>query len=410
MSGSVLGASNLVVIDAVTQFVGGTQATWNNITVPIPSGLVVYATDTTVFKIGDGITLYASLPVAFRLSDLLALLESLNSVSGVPTLTSTPATSDNSNAVADTAFTKNAIAAALAGDPVLTGATVASLPPSTDNGLAVAPTEWVKNVVAAALNNTPLTGTPVAPTAAPGTSTTQIATTQFVETAISGASEPGRQLNLRSFSTPGTFTYIPTSGTQRVIALAQGAGGGGGGTAATSTGYLAIATPGSAGATACGGVNSGFSGITITVGAAGTGGAAGNNNGSNGGFSSFGSFITAPGGWGGNGGAANNTLSVQPFCSEGATPYGSSSNVFNQSGQPGGIGMAEIGQGFLWSGQGGSSPYGAGGAAQSGGGPGPNAAATGYGAGGGAAHAVSGCPAYAGGNGSGGLVLVWEYS
>ena len=72
MSG--LGGTSLSVINAITQFVGGTTATWNDVTVPIPDGLWIYASDTTNLKKGDGVHLYADLPVEFTLSSLLAIL------------------------------------------------------------------------------------------------------------------------------------------------------------------------------------------------------------------------------------------------------------------------------------------------------------------------------------------------
>ena len=71
---TIIGAPNLRLINAVTQFVGGTQAVWNDITLPIPEGLVVYAVDTTALKLGDGSTLYADLPVLFNLNTLTTKL------------------------------------------------------------------------------------------------------------------------------------------------------------------------------------------------------------------------------------------------------------------------------------------------------------------------------------------------
>jgi hypothetical protein len=72
-TGSIIGAPNLALIDAITQFAGGTQAIWNTITIAIPAGLVVYATDTTALKIGDGSTLYANLPVVLYLNTVATL-------------------------------------------------------------------------------------------------------------------------------------------------------------------------------------------------------------------------------------------------------------------------------------------------------------------------------------------------
>jgi len=74
-SGPIIGAPNLALIDAITQFVGGTQTVWNTITIPIPAGLVVYATDTTALKIGDGSTLYVNLPVVIYLNAIVSMTQ-----------------------------------------------------------------------------------------------------------------------------------------------------------------------------------------------------------------------------------------------------------------------------------------------------------------------------------------------
>jgi len=73
MSQSVTGIPNIALIDSISQFLNGTQAVWNNITIPIPAGLVVYAIDTTAIKIGDGVTLYSNLPVVFYLNSIVSL-------------------------------------------------------------------------------------------------------------------------------------------------------------------------------------------------------------------------------------------------------------------------------------------------------------------------------------------------
>jgi hypothetical protein len=79
-----------------------------------------------------------------------------------------------------------------------------------------------------------LTGTPTAPTAAGGTNTTQIATTQFVQSAISGATAGVSSFNTRTGAVTLTsgdvttaLTYTPTSvtgltGTQSVAAFKTG--------------------------------------------------------------------------------------------------------------------------------------------------------------------------------------------
>ncbi len=99
------------------------------------------------------------------------------------------------------------------------------------------------------------------------------------------------------FNTAGTFTYTPTVGTTSVVVEVQAAGGASGGAPATGAGVSSLGGPGGAGAYAKGRFTSAFAGVTITVGAGGTGvsGAAGNNGGS----SSFGALVSCPGGIGG---------------------------------------------------------------------------------------------------------------
>ncbi len=70
-------SGNLSTVNAVTQFINATQATWNNVTIPVPQGMVVYASDTTVIKMGDGSTLYANLPSLFTLNQIINLSNSL---------------------------------------------------------------------------------------------------------------------------------------------------------------------------------------------------------------------------------------------------------------------------------------------------------------------------------------------
>lgn len=78
-NGAIIGAPNLALIGAITQFANGTQAVWNDITIPIPYGLVVYAIDTTAVKIGDGATLYVNLPVVFTLNSIITLAQQVAS-------------------------------------------------------------------------------------------------------------------------------------------------------------------------------------------------------------------------------------------------------------------------------------------------------------------------------------------
>jgi hypothetical protein len=253
----------------------------------------------------------------------------------------------------------------------------------------------------AGLDSPTLTGTPAAPTAAAGTSTTQIASTAFVQVA-SAAISPGRLLNVQVFRSSGTYT--PSAGVNSIIVEVQAGGGGGGAAAATSSGGY------SAG---CGGGGGGYakSRITspavtaITVGSGGAGGANGvSQPGSNGGGSAFGSLITASGGGGGSGLPNGNGAPLQLNGAAGG--LGSSGNIANSYGGVGGAVQAMNTTNVL-SGGGGASQL-------SPGGPQVAGAAAGqagtYGSGGSGANATSVTGPFAGGNGGVGAVIVWEYA
>lgn len=229
------------------------------------------------------------------------------------------------------------------------------------------------------------TGVPAAPTAAAGTSTTQLATTAFVM----GISSHTVQV----FTTGGSNDWAKPANLKHVIVECLGGGGGGGGVSATANG---------AGGGGAGGytrklilASSVAASVTATVGAAGAAGGAGNNNGGTGGLSAFQGFCTAPGGVGG-------TSGISGFGAGGAGGVGVNGS-FNGSGASGdsGLDFAAVGVG----GQGGSSFLGGGGIGIS---SGAGGAGTGKGAGGaGAGGNNSG--ALAGGAGTAGIVIVWEF-
>lgn len=213
----------------------------------------------------------------------------------------------------------------------------------------------------------------------------------------------GRLLNVQVFSTSGTYT--PTTGTKSIIAEVQGAGGAGGGTAACTSSQIAAAGGGGSGAYAKGRLTSGFSGQTVTVGAGGTG--VSNANGNAGGTSSFGSLITAPGGGGGTSSAAFSALPVlNGYGLPGAVSTGG--NVCNSTGDAGMTGFcSSVATGI--SGKGGRSFFGGGGGAaisvSSDG-----IASQSFGGGGGGALTIASGGAHAGGAGSNGVVIIWEYA
>lgn len=216
----------------------------------------------------------------------------------------------------------------------------------------------------------------------------------------------GRLLNVQTFTSVGSVTYTPTTGTRSVVVEVQGGGGAGGGSQAATASTVSVCPGGNAGAYGKSRITSGFSGVTVTVGAGGAGvlGATGGN----GGTSSFGSHLSAPGGQG----ALTYVAHPAPLLNINSSAQSSSSggNVFNA---PGGRGAPGVASGNLYggSGDGGASAFGGGGgavgvfAASTNGraGAAPGSGGSG-GTGGGSATASSG------GSGAPGIVIVWEYA
>lgn len=220
---------------------------------------------------------------------------------------------------------------------------------------------------------------------------------------------PGRFLGVQTFTASGTYT--PTAGTNKIIVIVQAGGGGGGGTVATSTGQCAVGSGGGAGAYAMALITSGFSGATVTVGANGTGTAGG--NGTAGSASSFGTFVTCPGGNGGVVGQAVSGATLGSGITSGTVgPTLSGATKINTvAGDIGASGLViGVSPGLFNSGHGGSTPMGTGGSNI-----GPGTAANGNpgfgnGSGGGGAAAAASQAATTGGNGTPGIVIVFEYS
>ena len=242
---------------------------------------------------------------------------------------------------------------------------------------------------------------PTVPTASPGTSTTQAASTAFVAGAITAAI--GRLINIQVFTSSGTYT--PTAGTTRIKVKAIGGGGAGGGAVATSTGVSAGGGGGS-GAYAEGYYTSGFSGLTVTIGAAGA--SASGAEGGNGGTTSFGALISCPGGGGGQiSTASNTTISYSSQGGPGGTPTGSGL-IVSGKGQPGQNGIAFGTAGIGIGGIGAPSPFGGGGTQAVNADAGVSAAS--YGSGGGGTCNTPSRPAHSGGGGAPGVVIIEEYA
>lgn len=215
---------------------------------------------------------------------------------------------------------------------------------------------------------------------------------------------PGRLLNVQVFYNSGAYT--PTVGTKKVIVEMVGGGGGGAGSHAADSGYTSVGSAGGAGSYAKGQFTQNFSGVQITVGTNGAGGTSSGPYASDGGTSSFGSLITAAGGSAGQPAGPTN---IYPF-STGAAVVSAGVNGANIIGTPGQGASASIGvnAAVVIESPGGSSQFGAGGFITAFNAKGVNG--SGYGSGGGPSKVNGGNAAVAGGNGSQGLVIVWEYA
>jgi hypothetical protein len=233
---------------------------------------------------------------------------------------------------------------------------------------------------------------------------------------ISAAPQSGRLIAVRYFNSGSAATYTPTAGTNSVVIELQAGGGGGSGVAGPNSGSNAAVGAGGGG----GGwlrvyLTTNFGGGTYTIGAGGAGGAAGNNNGNTGGNTTFttsgGSPLTYAVSGGAGGGHTSGGVTQVANAALGGSGNGGG-DVYRDGGGSG-YGVAYPGPFFSYGGFGGFSVYSAGSiapylAANPGISSGNNA--TGYGGGGSGAVANGATSSTAvGGNGSGGLMIVWEY-
>jgi hypothetical protein len=224
---------------------------------------------------------------------------------------------------------------------------------------------------------------------------------------------PGRLLNVQTF-TSGTATYTPTTGTNKVIVEVQAPGGGSGGCSAT-TSNNAVSAPGAGGTYAKVLVTTAFSGVTVTIGAVGTAGGSGApaTNGGTGGTTSFGSIVSCPGGTGGAFSAAAVTgLITVTAAPAAATISGAASTMANTPGQAGALGYSITAGTVAYSGSGGNSELGLGGASRVTNAAAPTVGATGTGFGGGASGSIlTGTQTtIAGAAGAPGIIVVYEFA
>ena len=215
---------------------------------------------------------------------------------------------------------------------------------------------------------------------------------------------PGRLLNVQVFYNSGI--YNPTPGTKKVIVEMVGGGGGSAGSRAAASGNISVGGAGGAGSYAKGQFTQNFSGVQITVGTKGAGGTSSWPYASDGGTSSFGSLITAAGGSAGQPAGPANSF---PFSTVAAV-VSAGANGANIIGTPGQGASASIAASaaVVTESPGGSSQFGAGGFITAFNAKGVNG--SGYGSGGGPSKVNGGNAAVAGGDGSQGLVIVWEYA
>lgn len=222
----------------------------------------------------------------------------------------------------------------------------------------------------------------------------------------------GALINVQVFTSSGTYT--PTAGANSAIVVAVGGGGGGGGTAATTASQVAVAGPGAGGSWGSARATS-LSSQTVTIGAAGAAGAAGANVGGGGGQTSIGTWLVCPGGGGGPAGAAvtpTNAQIINVSGNQGGVPTSSVTLLYGSVGTAGtnpfwaynATGTPDLGS----PGEGGSSPFGSGGYSSTISAPGT--AGNGNGAGGSGAMSSISQSAAAGGAGTKGIVIIYEYA
>lgn len=131
----------------------------------------------------------------------------------------------------------------------------------------------------------------------------------------------GRLLNIVKMTASGTYT--PTAGTKSIIVEAIGGGGASGNLTATGPNQNAVSAAGSNGAYAKASYTSGFSSVSVTIGAGGTVAGGGAGSGGDGGATSFGSLLTCPAGKGSPAGTAK----TPPFNEGAAQPSGAPSGT-----------------------------------------------------------------------------------
>jgi hypothetical protein len=215
----------------------------------------------------------------------------------------------------------------------------------------------------------------------------------------------GRLMSIQVFTGSSSGTYTTPANISAIWVRMCGGGGGGGG-AAQAASQSAAGGGGGAGSYLEKYITSPSATYAYTVGAGGAGGTAGNNAGSNGTASTFGtSLLTAGRGNGGAGCPAS--ASIQAVTGGSAVlSTGGDINGMGAAGFPG----YTLSITLAISGQGGASVWGQGGGARIAEAAGLPSSATGLIGGGGSGGVCTGTTARAGGPGSDGAIIVFEFT
>jgi hypothetical protein len=221
----------------------------------------------------------------------------------------------------------------------------------------------------------------------------------------------GGLIGLRVITATGAGTYTPTAGTNSVVIEMVGAGGGGAGNANPGAGNVSRGISGGGGAYLRKRLTTGFSGASYSVGAFGAGGASGASAGANGGDTTFsptggGAVLTAGGGAGGTPLTVSGAnITIGSFAAGGTATNGDI-NVPGKHCDRDLVFSATM----AMTGNGGDSWFGIGGGSRLTTTVVAGQNASGYGAGGSASLSLGANGAAAGGNGTSGLILIWEYA
>ncbi|WP_242209189.1 MULTISPECIES: hypothetical protein [unclassified Pseudomonas] len=213
---------------------------------------------------------------------------------------------------------------------------------------------------------------------------------------------PGRLIGVKVIQTSGTYT--PTTGTKFVLARLIGGGAAGSGAAATNASQISVGGGGASGSDLYVLITNPVA-MAAVIGAGGLGVLGG--TGGAGGSTTLGSLATAPGGLSGGSVAVSSTSTFnggQPGAA-GALPTTTATLITAAKGQPGTLGI--VMNGFVFSGNGGSGPFGGGGVGNF---NGIGGAGAGPGSGGAGSASPVSSAATAGGKGSDGCIEMWEYS